>query len=122
MQREIGFIFKIDASNLISKKVDASNNKFVGNGINGDYGMVVTTGGAIDTLDITNVVCTGNATYPTLSQLGSWKHLIGWRSSYPPRDGYWTKESVVYNINSSADVRGWICVQAGRPGTWQEFQ
>ena len=38
-----------------------------------------------------------------------------------PTGGYWSRGSVVYNQNATANTVGWVCTLSGNPGTWEAF-
>lgn len=57
--------------------LDVSNTKMIGNGANKNAGFVISTGGTINELNLTNFSTDGNITYPKVLNIKSTKKITG---------------------------------------------
>lgn len=81
MTNGLGWILKIDPTNLTCSYLDFSNSKIIGNGNNGEVAITVPTGGVIKQTNFTNLACSGNALYPTLQSVAGCSGFIGWQGN-----------------------------------------
>jgi hypothetical protein len=65
----LGWMFKINPANMTINNLDLSNDKIIGNGNSGDYGITIEGSKTISNVNLTNFYCSGNAIYPTLTAL-----------------------------------------------------
>ncbi|QHM75399.1 hypothetical protein C7M52_01353 [Mixta theicola] len=43
------------------------------------------------------------------------------RNNLPPKTGYWMNGSRLYNSKISDNCAGYVCIESGAPGRWQQF-
>lgn len=112
-------LFKINGNNLSATYFNIRNTKVIGNGSNRRWALEISSGGNIAKTDLTNFSSSGYAVYPHVTELRSSKKIIGWRSNAPPKAGTWSLGDVVFNMNPSTGIAGWVCIGAGHPGAWK---